>query len=582
MLIVPWFSGTSGGVARRRETDTNFTNLSMPPDVAFAKLRASGQLLNGRLYVVGLFNPGLVVGEDFDSPTWRLGINAPSLAPVLSAVTPLAGQTGVTGPAIGAYRFLHRRNEKLVAASPVGPQSAAVQMTNQARSWASIPSAAPSRVTHIQGVVSMNGGLFRTAWERAIGSVTTLVEAVPTGSLGSAPDTSLFNVEAAEFSAVFAKRMWYAGISCKRNRALFSEINDPEILAGFVETLDGSAIRGLGPRSDELILFGEDRMHTVRGYTARDFVVRKIHGSIGSISHHAIRNIHDQLWFPYLDGVYVYGGGIPIKVSEDISPVWEAHIKAAKEGFYDSTAVVDFHKYTYAVLIPGAGAGLPASVWYVGQFQDYYQGTGPVMFEVDARGRQDVAGLQSNVVGDRLTVSEDGIVRREDQDANADDDGDSFVKRFVARHGINYFGSPGGTREDGKQFTQLYSFVESDFTAWRLNVMGVEGASGIYAIRPDNSLIWWKDDVAASALSQALGGNTYVYTAEESHVHYPERVSGQGLLVEVTANSPKKLRYFGYGGFYAHGPSPRKARTKNGLGADPEIMDVLTDPGVGP
>jgi len=575
VLIVPQLSsdGTKA-LSRKRLDDAAFSALTIPVDVAVSGgLRPSGQEILGRLYIVGHYVPGLVVGEDADSPTWRLGIEPPAVAPTLAVDTTPTGGTGLTGPALGRWRFAHKRDGRLIAASPMGPVSNLINLVSQARKWTNQPKNASVRVTHLQAMLSQNGGLFRLAWELEIGAMgSSFTETVPTLALGDAADEDAQPMVSAEIMAVYAQRAWYARFGKDKYRVAFSAPNDPEIIDGFVETLDRSPVVGLGPRSDELILFGAHSMQAVRGFTASDFVVHFVHHSIGTVSHHGIDNIHDQLWFPYLDGVYVYNGGIPFNAAEAIKPLWESDFKANPTAYYDSIAYHDDFKSIYKLLAPRTES--PKSVWWIGNYHDFYRGEGEVMWMVDARNRDDVQGLLSRQIGDTVVVSAtDKFVRKEDVATNGDDDGDTYNKLLIVRHGVNFFGTPGGMNEEGKSYPLLYTFLESELTAWRLNVIAGDNTGIVQAMRPDNILAWWKEDVAASALTETrdIGGvdHDLVFTPKDAHIHYPQRVSGNGLLIEVRATAPKGLVYYGYGGWWVPGPTGRPPASDDPEGGAP-------------
>lgn len=569
MLVVP----TTLALWRRREVDTNFSSLSLPPGIVVNHRRPVAVEFLGRLYIVGLYSPGVVIGEEADSPTWKLGITPPALAPTITAIAAPTGYTGVTGPAIPSSRFLHKRSGKIIAFSPLGPVGDRVDLADQGRRWGNLATSADDRATHIQGMLSQNGGRFRVAWEREIGA-TTVDEAVPTLSLGNPADEEEQAIVSSEICAKYAQRMWYARGKDKF-RVYYSAPNNPEIIDGSLETLDRSPIVGLGPRSDELVLFGARGMQAVRGFTSSDFVVHVVHSSIGSLNHTGIDNIHDQLWFPYLDGVYVYDGGKPILVSEDIKDdVWMPDIKANPRAFYNSWAYHHDESTTYNLMTRRTTE--PLTICYVGNYHDYYNGTGDVMWMTDGRNREDVSGLMSRIVGKRFSLSTDGFVREEDVASNANDDSDTFNKAMIIRHGVNFFGAPGGDPEEGKTFGPIYTFVESEFTGWTLNVMaGEEGI--VQSIRPDNVIHWWREQVAASASSEVRTINavshTLVFSAKTSHWHWPERVAGQGLMIEIRATAPRQLTYRGHGGFWRPGAAPRRVLTDDAAGGGGGIGD---------
>jgi len=292
-------------------------------------------------------------------------------------------------------------------------------------------------------------------------------------------------------------------------------------------------------------------------------VISKLSPSIGCISHFAIVNIHNRLWFPSEDGVYTYDGSFKFQM-EDLKTLWKDDFKIHKGEYLKAIAVDDREMQVYKLLIPRNQ--LPLSLYYVGAYTDLEPetggGAGQPYWTIDQRNRRDsTIGLASDGNSNEvITGNCDGWLRRENVDGDGDDDGDTLGKHLTIRHGHNLMGDPMGDEEEGKTFPKLHTSVESEATAWTLYALGGDEQAYLQ-VRPDNTTYFWKDSVSESYFSQTIDNVLYTYIPKTIHWHYPERVSGRGITVEIQANAPIRMKYRGYGGVWGPGPASRPPAT---------------------
>jgi hypothetical protein len=306
-------------------------------------------------------------------------------------------------------------------------------------------------------------------------------------------------------------------------------------------------VTGLKRLRDTLVVFCQRATYAIQGYSTADFVIHKISPSIGCLSHFAVVNIHNRLWFPAEDGVYTYDGGFTYQM-QDLRDYFRDDYLANKAAYLDSIAVDDRNAQVYKLLV--IRPTTPQSFYYVGDYQRVGAGTQPD-WSTDVRAREDT-GLGELSDGDSAEVyagSCDGFLRKENIQANADDDGDSFAKAMIIRHGHMLMSDPGKSIEEGKTFVRLWTYMKSENNAWNLYLLGGDEEAWT-GLDPDNVTRFWKDAVAASASAG--------YTPKTVHLHIPERVSGRGLTVKITASSPVGVVFRGYGGEYVPGPAYRR------------------------
>jgi hypothetical protein len=487
------------------------------------------------------------------------------------SVVPGSGSGGSSGGCLAFITFLHKEGDRVLAESDRSNVVNVGTLAGEGRDWSGIQAVgAEFRVTHVRGYVSMVGGPYRMAWEAPYG-VTTISENVPTARLSiSAPASGRNEVPppGIKYMHAFANRMWYANNPEFPYRLWFSPPGAPQYTSrgNFRDTQDREEITGIWRGRNELLVFCLRSCYLVRqfGAGANDFMMEKLDSEVGCLTHHGIDEIHNRVWFPSEDGVWIYDGGFHYLMG-DMRPLWQADYKANKQAFVEGFAVHDrinkvYLFYTNRAARPewentGLNPGTVAYVGYYGNFEPSMAGQqGQPDWTLDMLDRF-VSSASYDNNGELQLASCDGKIRKQDA-TDGDDDGDTLQKALIIRHPHFLMFQPGDDIQSGKKLLQLWLHLESELTGWRINAMGGDEATW-QAIRPDNVRHFWKYDVPASALAEqrTVGGTLYDYTFTAKSVHYfiPEKVAGRGFLFEVTATAPIGLEYRGLGGQWGPG-----------------------------
>jgi hypothetical protein len=527
----------------------------------------------GRSYILGAFSSPICFDEAANATI--MGLLAPSIGPTLAGTS--AGN--VDGAALGYYAYRYKIGSRIVTESNLSPDSGAVTFTNDMAQWSALLPSPDRKATHLVTYRAMEGGLPRESGERQIGT-TGFIENRAELALGAPPPNDGEEVNGnrgvppwGQFCEVFHQRLWIAGDPRYPFRAWYSEVNELEAFGalGYIDTLEGEPITGIKKHRDTLVITCRRCLYVVRGYTRDDFKIDKVDPQIGCVSHFSIVNVNNVLVWASEEGVVGYDGGKPKYLMEDLRNFWRDEFEEDPTPFQNSLAAFDPKEQVYKLLTPRLTAATnpddpvsddnppvsPRSVYYCCDMGD----AGLYHWFFDKRDRIDSAlGVLAD--GHLVTGSSDGFVRLENQYGDVDDDGDTHVKALLIRTGHMLFGDPGGDSEDGKKITNLWTYVTSEVTAWVLRCLGGDEEAW-QQLQPDNDRNYWKDDVAASALSQTvevgLEHYTQVAIPQSVHPHLPQRVTGRGLTVEIAASSVRDFRYLGFGGNYGPEKAPRKS-----------------------
>lgn len=520
-------------------------------------------------YMVGQFSPGLVF-DPTNFKLYQLGIPPPGTAPTIAAASAIA--TGVTAAdVVGYVTFAIKAPDgKILMESNPSPESNEIDLSGQAVTWTVLPTVCFNPDVNVVRLWrSVAGSLPRLAAERPLGT-TTATEEVPTLALGSPlPNTDgvLNNAHGvppySRFIESYHERGWYAGDPNFPDRIYFSEVGKPWAVGplSFLQTRDGENVTGLKKLRDQLVVFTKRATYVIQGWTSTDFVQTKVSPNIGCISHHSIVNIDNRLWFASEEGIYIYDGSGFYYQMEELRDHWrDEYINSTfTEAYEQSVGADDRYWRVYKLLIPKP----PASDTLLGFYYVGHYGLGPqVEWSFDQRTRRDRSQLGVGTIY-FFTGSEDGFVRRDNQTTDLDDDGDTDARSILIRSSVVLFDKPGGDDEEGgKTFHKIYTYVESEHTTWQARIQA--GDEEVYAaFTPDNTLYFWKDDVDASLLEvDDINGFDYTYVAKSVHVHNPELVSGRGLMIEIAATSPDRLKYRGFGGYFGPGPAGRPPKSR--------------------
>lgn len=520
----------------------------------------------GDLYCIGAFTRPLV--RHRIDPRWLVaGIKRP---PGAITVVPGTGSGGDTGDCLAYITFQHRVGDVVLAESGAS-NVVELTLTGTGRAWGNLNQPADDRVTHIAGYVSVAGSDFRRAFLAPIGT-TTYEENVSrarlsvSGFLGEyIPPAGVY------YGATAFGRMFYAANSEHPYRVWYSKTGEPGVRnqADFLDLPDRREITGIAVLKNFVIVFSKDGSYLIREYGGiADFNIEKIDDAIGCVSHWSIKNIHNKLWFAGVDGIWIWDGGGFYSVTKDIRPFWLEDYLANEDDFADSYGVDDQIGKNYILLVPRAERSTfrdetPGTVAYVGSYLNFERSLGGQFpqpdWEIDVRYRRDYVG-EYTTLNQVYYGSEDGKLRVEDVDNN-DDDGDSIEKRLEIETSHRQFQQPGDDIQSGKNFVQLWAYVQAEWNAWTMYALGGDEWA-IEQKTPDNTGAFWKVDVQPSGLPKLslVGGVFKIAKYIKDTVHYflPQRVSGRGITLLFKADKPREMRYRGFGGAFHSAPATRK------------------------
>lgn len=548
----------SAGLSFSPTVSDNFRALTLPTGVSInGTVQADYARRRFRGLLVGWPSvPLIVLG---DESVHIAGIEAPTVVPAMAA----SAGTGITGNAIGYLTFIHKIGDEIIAESDLSAPSATVALTNDGRDWTGLPATAPNpRVTHISGLVSMDGALPRRAWIRELGT-TSVTENVPTASLGNAPpvDASgdLTNARGVppytRYVVKYKRRMWYLGDPAHPDRMWYSEIDEFESVGpnNYIETDDGEAITGGRVVGNQLIIGCLTAIYEVRGYRSSDFVLRKIHPTLGMLSHFAARvintNGNDVLWFASQAGYVTYDGSFKF-VFEDFRGFWKDDLAAETLAYSKMLAIEDVEYGVLKALIYHSAA-TQKSQYFVGHYTRWHEdpalGVSQPDWTRDLRDRVDTAmGLLADGTGRRVlyTGSDDGIIRKENVATNVDDDADTFLKRFRLRTFFNMMGEPGGGITDGRVWKQVWLYLRSELVAWvpKFFTGDPDAGDSTTATRSPGS----------QAASAGVDPSANPLEPKSAHPFTVDR-AGRGICAEITIDSPRGIYYRGWGGTVSPG-----------------------------
>lgn len=520
----------------------------------------------GDVFIAGCFSRP--VYYPYRDPSWvPVAIKPP--AGTLS-VTAGSGTGGATGVALCYITFQHRINDVVLGES--NPSNVVqVTLTGTGRAWSGLNPIRERRVTHVAGYASVNGSNYRRAFVLPYGPAT-FEENLATAQLTlQGPEDHYLPPSGVAFMAEFAGRMIYANTSEHPYRLWYSKGGEPQYvpLANVRDTLDRDPIVGMRKIQNIFVVGTKTCMYGMREAGSDFSPLEKLDSSIGLLNHFGMLEIHNKLWFPSHDGVFIFDGAGFYFAMKDLRPYWLADREANESSFDDCYAVDDRIGKNYFLITNRAERPIfegmaPGTVLYVGNYLNFERTMGGTdeqpNWSLDLRTRFDYAAFYGldNVL---YFGAEDGKIRAEDA-TDGDDDGDTLAKPMLIEMGSMQFGEPGDDPQQGKRIDQLWAYVESETTAWSLYVMmGDEWAAN--RVQPDNVVSHWKVDVVASALSQAIvdpeGGSALAdYTPETVHfLGAVEGTAGRGMVLRIRATSPIGFAFRGYGGIWSAGQAPR-------------------------
>jgi hypothetical protein len=530
----------------------------------------------GDLYLTGGFSRVLV--RHRSESRWRpAGIRAPTDR--LSVVEG-TGADGSPGQALCYTTFVHKQGPRLLAESNPSNVVVLLDQTGKGYDWTLQTSGAEERVTHVRGYRSMNGGSYRLAFETPYGT-TGYTENVKTNQLlQTGPSGNYLPPFGVAFAEKAFGRMWYARTNEYPHRLWGSEGGQPQNvpITNYRDTDDREAITGLKKSRDVLLVFCLNSTYILRkhGSSGFDFTLQKIDSAVGCTSHWAIQEIHNKLWFPSTDGVWIYDGGLRYAMA-DIRDFYRQDYEANREAFSKAFAIDERTGKNYLLFVPRPkkpafqGESAVGTVCYVGNYLNFEPSIGGQNPEpdwsMDVYGRRHTAAVYSNI-GETVIASEDGGVRQFDE-SDDDDDGDSLQKHLIIKTGHQLFMDAGDDIEGGKVFGPVYVHMDSEFCDWKASLYGGDESAAAnlgpprstisaFPLPKDNAEVWWKKDVEASAkIIENEAGEVVRLTPKTVHFMTPERVGGRGLTAIFESYLTQHMSFRGFGGWYKPGGAQR-------------------------
>lgn len=543
---------------------TDFTEITLPVGTAGTRLRPSFQSYRRRIYIQGLFSPSIVIDEHRNP--WRVGIHAPLAAPSVAA-----SGTGLTGTYIPYLTFVQKDSEgKTIHESNLSAAGATLTLSNQGRSWTSLPTTSMDpRVTHKRGYVSIGGAAPRLVWERELGTVTTVTESVSdtivANNTATPVDTDGETVlhargvpPPARFGHVWRDRLWLVGDP--GDTVYFSKLFEPESFRvdednrfNYIDTLrtkGGESIIGIRGFEDALVLYCVGAEYAIVGYGPTSFEMRKISSSTTCLSHHAIVDAYGHHLYPTATGtgtrVTPSDGAFRNLMRRTYADQWQTDYATYPRQFENSQAAFDQQGGNYILLTENTGTNKTFS--YVIPYDEVVEEgvtDPPILFDIQAR-RTTCIGVYSQGGAKQPTIvygDEDGYIRKEDA-TDADDDGDTYNKALTIRPKHFWLGGDqGGDDNHGGVVAFISEFVKSPNQNFTIN--GYAGDDDAASGDPQFSkTVQSLDQVAAR-------------TDKTSHRVSVDRLSGKGVTVEVTASAPVDFEYRGFNLEYLPGGQSR-------------------------
>lgn len=530
---------------------------------------------NRRSYILGAFSSPICLDETGRATT--MGLLAPAEAPGLVG----SSVGNVDGACVAQYAYRYKNGSRIICESNLS-QPIAVTFANEMASWSGLLPSPDPKANFLVTYRAMDGALPRESAERPIGT-SSFIENRAELALGAVPPVTPAGDDIANnrgvppwgmFAESFHRRLWIGGDPRYPDRVWYSEVNEYEAFGArsYIETLEHEPVTGIKKVGSVLIVTCRRCCYIIRGYTNADFTIYKLDPLVGCVSHFSIVSIYNILVWASEEGMVACDGGKPKYIMEDLRQYWREEFEADPTPFQNSLGAWDPKEEVYKLLTPRLTDGTdpdspvsdtnppvsPRSVYYCCDMGD----EGLYHWFLDKRDRIDsTMGVMSD--GRLVTGSSDGFVRLENQYADADDDGDTYLKKLKIRTGLYLFNDPGGSSQDGKKFGPCWIYMTSETTAWTLHFLaGDEEAWS--QLPPDDVLAFKKFAVAASALTQTvtIGATSYTQVAIPKSVHNFEfELDGRGLCIYVEASSPLDMRWLGAGGQYQPGVAPRPAKS---------------------
>jgi hypothetical protein len=571
-------------------TDGLFEEVSLPTDTYGMDEHTSFAIYTGngttRCYMVGGFTLNVALTEDYAlvnqgilAPPNEL-VNVAGTGQKIGVVASAASGTGLSGEVIvylSLWDAVHGRRSPLSGGSPI------ITMSGQAFTIDNLPSSVEDgSATHWEVWHSVDGALPALAVRRQIGA-SSIVEEVPNLSLGEVFDRSFERMPRGRYNAIYHDRQVIAGVDKHPDRLYLSAIGFPERSEGlWLRTRKGEPITALAAIRDVLLVFTPTSTYAVQGYTAADIEMNVIEPHIGCINHFGIVNVHGLLIIPSHLGFYVSTGMSFHFISDEFQDTWKVEYEA-NEVTYESTAfgAHDAEGKVYKFYVGAISAVdyvKPTATLYAYWVLDYETlirevggNFSPPRLSFDVRQRADQSAAMLATPGSArgyfYTGSADGEIRRENDNTDLDDDGDTFDKKLHIQTKHYFWGSPGGGENEGWFYPNFWLFCThevSSGTTSELNLM-VGDEDAWRSVRDYNASVGGQyRELIPGGLSQVDDGNPEDLQTMWNRTVWSctPMVAGRGMTVmwSVDNADARVTRWDGFGGTRRPGVNYRGRR----------------------
>jgi len=568
-------SSTSGEVSVRLDGEDTRTALTLPVGVASLDRRSERIKYRRRIYLLGQFSRMLVLDEYGNLRAG--GVQAPRSKPTLADAALGAGSEGNM---IGYQTFVVKYAGRKIAESNPGQQSATLAAAGTGRLWDNLDwTPADPHVTHARGYALVDGALPALAWERPLAAAGTQVsENVGTAALGETLPVrrevdGRFRLDLyargvppyCQFAEVYHDAMYFAGDPAHPERIYYSKLFEPEAVNStpvlvngrldnpWLETTDGAPVTALRRQGDELIAGTYRGIDAIQGYEYADLTIRRVSNYWGILSHWSARRVGPlgSLFFAAPQGPTLYNSGSFRSIGGPIETWWRTNYRANPTLFEQSFGVEDRYWELYKLLIPQVDN---TTLWWCVDYNSAEYGM--PRWHRDIRTRRDWVAEELQQDGtapyyELYTGSCDGQVRQENVEDDADDDGDTYLKRLTVQPPHRFMGDQSGDDSHGFVFTDVDVFLKHEVNSATVSVYAGDDDA------PNAASAQWS--VASPANQVASGQRARVYRTSEHHVL--SDTSGKGVTMRVEVDSPLGVEYRGYGVLFREGPQTRAFRS---------------------
>lgn len=345
---------TSAGIQILGSSGT-VTTLTLPTGVSLTNGPASVARLGNRLIVTGCVNVPIWLGSDL---TLRvLALPTPTTAPTLTATTGT-----YTGTRMARVSYLLRDTQgNILAESPLGPISAAVQFTAQGIVIGNLPipnTGDPVTDRRIYLTPDSQQTFFLAFDVQGI-TTTSVTTSIADGALSlvAAPVDNVAAPADIALVTVWKNRLW------ARSQADVLVGTTPNRLDQWTNAfpvdqgIDGNGLTGFLPRRDEFGIGRRDRVWKLTGTTETDFALVKLIDGKGIIASQSCLVIRDVGYFLSDDGVYAWdANGVNSLTDATVRPWFTTDGYFARALFNQAFAGYDPVLHRYNLYLPAVGS----------------------------------------------------------------------------------------------------------------------------------------------------------------------------------------------------------------------------------